>query len=436
LAQASVQMAAVAPCDGAALQGAKLLPEVTGFVPALEVQLVEAALRVACPFGRHVAGAVAGAAVSAARRPLPQGAQPGQEEGPDAHMAARLGVIEAQLRIQSRCGEASGGAATTLASAIQAFRALNGAANAAKHGGQWGAAAGPAMPAEDGPDATTLSSLPSLYRVVPVRQLDGMDTVAPSLVGDELGPEKEKEKEKEDEHIESNVTVGMCMESVEREIEKEQAAGRSVGTQAAPKRRSFGVQTRPAAAVAKRKERVKVQENEKEKQRGSDKKQELDQRARAKSGQDLQKEKKKKEKEGLRELGAPLNWRPEKEEEKEKGQELEALEEFSVDQKRVDWSDEVPCEDVERESEESIEGPYEDMELEGLGKYQATLHDRAKALRAYLEEVYREGLPYEEEAEAMVAATEQQFREAGTQWSVVKKRKKKGRGAQWGRTRC
>jgi len=69
-------------------------------------------------------------------------------------------------------------------------------------------------------------------------------------------------------------------------------------------------------------------------------------------------------------------------------------------------------------------------------KYQATLRDRAKALRAYLEEVYREGLPYEEEAEAMVAATEQQFREAGTQWSVVKKRKKKGRGAQWGRTRC
>jgi len=403
LAQASVQMAAVAPCDGAALQGAKLLPEVTGFVPALEVQLVEAALRVACPFGRRVAGAVAGAAVSAARRPLPQGAQPGQEEGPDAHMAARLGVIEAQLRIQSRCGEASGGAATTLASAIQAFRALNGAANAAKHGGQWGAAAGPAMPAEDGPDATTLSSLPSLYRVVPVRQLDGMDTVAPSLVGDELGPEKEKEKEKEDEHIESNVTVGMCMESVEREIEKEQAAGRSVGTQAAPKRRSFGVQTRPAAAVAKRKERVKVQEKEKgkEKQKESEKKQELEQRVRTKSGQDLQKEKQK---------------------EKEKEKEMEALKEFSVDQKRVDWSDEVPCllaEESASGSGESIEGPYADMEFEGLDSGQVMLRRRAEMLRALIEEEPSDGT-----IQAYLAYTEQQMREADSQWKEVGKRKK------------
>eukprot|EP00974_Lingulodinium_polyedra_P012121 1170266-Lingulodinium_polyedra.AAC.1 len=68
------------------------------------------------------------------------------------------------------------------------------------------------------------------------------------------------------------------------------------------------------------------------------------------------------------------------------------------------------------------------MEFEGLAKYQLTLRDRVKALRAYLEEIYGEGLPADEEAEAMLAATAQQVREAGTQWSVVKKGEAEGQG--------
>jgi len=118
------------------------------------------------------------------------------------------------------------------------------------------------------------------------------------------------------------------------------------------------------------------------------------------------------------------------EEETEKGRELEALKEFSVDQKRVDWSDEVPCllaeesgvsaGDAASGSEESIEGPYEDMEFEGLPSDRAMLRCRAERLRALIVEE-----PSDESYKAMLAFTEQQMREADSQWEEVRKRKKK-----------
>jgi len=104
-------------------------------VRCLEERLVDAAVRAAAGHGRHVAAAVAAAAVLAARRMVTPA--PATEEMPEdsaeASLRARLKILEAQLRVQDKCIQESGGSLPSLGTAIQGLRLLNSAANQAKH---------------------------------------------------------------------------------------------------------------------------------------------------------------------------------------------------------------------------------------------------------------------------------------------------------------
>ena len=97
-------------------------------------RLLAVATHAAAGHGRHVAGSAAGAVTAALRR-LPAAHQGEDGKPEELTLAARLGVIEAQLRVQDAAIKESGGSLPSLAVAIQALRQLNAAGNAAKHPG-------------------------------------------------------------------------------------------------------------------------------------------------------------------------------------------------------------------------------------------------------------------------------------------------------------
>ena len=61
------------------------------------------------------------------------GAASDEAQGSVDDLGVRRGIIEAQLRVQQRLNEASGGTTPALATAIRALRMLNVAGNASKH---------------------------------------------------------------------------------------------------------------------------------------------------------------------------------------------------------------------------------------------------------------------------------------------------------------
>ena len=105
-------------------------PDGTGPADQLAL-LVSAAVAAAAPHGRKVAAAVASAAIMACKRSA--GATSDEALASSDDLSARLGIIEAQLRVQQKFNGASGGSTPALATAIKALRMLNGAGNVSKH---------------------------------------------------------------------------------------------------------------------------------------------------------------------------------------------------------------------------------------------------------------------------------------------------------------
>ena len=108
------------------------VPSVPDGVCSLEERLVAVAMREACCHGRHVAAAVASAAIAAARRPAQstahgQGHEP-EQDGQEAALLARVKAVEAALRAQRLLG-----GPPTLAEGISLLCQVNAAVNAAKH---------------------------------------------------------------------------------------------------------------------------------------------------------------------------------------------------------------------------------------------------------------------------------------------------------------